>query len=57
MMNGQKVVKVFNHEVKAIEKFNALNDNLCEVSNKANAFSNMLMPINKIILFIIFNFK
>ena len=45
MMNGQKVVKVFNHEQKAIEKFNSLNDNLCEVSNKANAFSNMLMPI------------
>ena len=45
MMNGQKVVKVFNHEQKAIEKFNSLNDNLFEVSNKANAFSNMLMPI------------
>ncbi len=45
MMNGQKVVKVFNHEEKAIEKFNTLNERLFEVSNKANAFSNMLMPI------------
>ncbi len=45
MMNGQKVVKVFNHEEKSIEKFNRLNENLFEVSNKANAFSNMLMPI------------
>ena len=45
MMNGQKVVKVFNHEEKSIEKFNSLNDHLFEVSNKANAFSNMLMPI------------
>ncbi|MBO7214555.1 MAG: ABC transporter ATP-binding protein, partial [Clostridia bacterium] len=45
MMNGQKVVKVFNHEEKAIEKFNELNGELFEVSNKANAFSNMLMPI------------
>lgn len=45
MMHGQKVVKVFCHEEKTMEGFNALNDHLCEVSNKANAFSNMLMPI------------
>ena len=45
MMNGQKVVKVFCHEEKAIEKFDKLNDELCDVSNKANGFSNMLMPI------------
>ncbi len=45
MMHGQKVVKVFNHEDEAISKFNDLNGHLCDVSNKANAFSNMLMPI------------
>ncbi len=45
MMNGQKVVKVFCHEEKAIEKFDALNGELYDVSNKANGFSNMLMPI------------
>ena len=45
IMHGQKVVKVFNHEQKAVEEFNALNSHLCDVSNKANAFSNMLMPI------------
>ncbi len=45
MMNGQKVVKVFNHEEESKRKFKQLNDNLFEVSNKANAFSNMLMPI------------
>ncbi len=45
MMNGQKVVKVFCHEEKALEKFDSLNDELFDVSNKANAFSNMLMPI------------
>lgn len=28
MMNGQKVVKVFNHESKAVEEFNELNDKL-----------------------------
>ena len=45
MMNGQKVVKVFCHEEKALEKFDTLNGELFDVSNKANAFSNMLMPI------------
>jgi len=45
MMHGQKVVKVFCHEEKALEKFDAINDNLRDVSNKANAFANMLMPV------------
>ncbi len=45
MMHGQKVVKVFCHEQEAIKKMDKLNTHLYEVSNKANAFSNMLMPI------------
>ncbi|MGN1093434.1 MAG: ABC transporter ATP-binding protein, partial [Candidatus Neoclostridium sp.] len=45
MMHGQKVVKVFCHEEEAIEKMKVLNDDLCEASDKANSFSNMLMPI------------
>ncbi len=45
MINGQKVVKVFCHEQEAIEKFDQINGNLYNVSNKAHAFSNMLMPI------------
>ena len=45
MINGQKVVKVFCHEDEAKESFDKINGELCEVSNKANAFSNMLMPI------------
>ncbi len=45
IMHGQKVVKVFNHEEESQKKFDELNGHLCEVSNKANAFSNMLMPI------------
>ena len=45
MMHGQKVVKVFCHEQEATKKMQELNTNLYEVSNKANAFSNMLMPI------------
>lgn len=46
MMNGQKVVKVFCHEEKNIEAFNVLNDNLCDSSNNANKFANVLGPIN-----------
>ena len=46
MINGQKVVKVFNHEKKNIEDFKELNDNLFNSSNNANKFANILMPIN-----------
>ena len=46
MMNGQKVVKVFNHEVKAVEEFNELNDKLFDSAYNANKFANILMPIN-----------
>ena len=45
MMNGQKVVKVFNHEDEAIEDFNKLNQQLFEDSRSANKFANILMPI------------
>lgn len=46
MMAGQKVVKVFNHETKAMEEFNVLNDKLCESANNANKFSNVMGPCN-----------
>ena len=45
MMNGQKVVKVFNHESCATEEFNRLNDSLAQESGKANAYANILAPI------------
>ena len=44
-MNGQKVVKVFCHEEKTVADFDKINGELCDVSDKANGFSNMLMPI------------
>ena len=44
-MNGQKVVKVFCHEEKTVADFDKINGELCDVSDKANSFSNMLMPI------------
>ncbi len=46
MMTGQKVVKVFNHETETIERFDELNEALCNSAFKANAFSGSLGPIN-----------
>ena len=45
MMNGQKVVKVFNHEEKSIQDFDRYNDELFRDSNEANRYSNVIMPI------------
>ena len=45
MMNGQKVIKVFNHEEEAIAGFDKVNDAWFEASKKANTFANILMPI------------
>ena len=45
MLTGQKVVKVFNHEKKAIEKFDVLNNELRENANSANGYSNIMMPV------------
>ena len=44
MMNGQKVVKVFNYEEESKEKFDKLNEELCDSSTQANIYANMLMP-------------
>ena len=46
MMNGQKVVKVFNHEDEAIEEFDKLNEALYESGSRANTYANVLMPAN-----------
>lgn len=45
MINGQKVVKVFCYEDDAKERFNRLNEQLCDDATKANRFANILMPI------------
>jgi len=45
MMNGQKVVKVFNHEEESKAKFDVLNDNLYNDAKNANYYGNILMPI------------
>ena len=45
MINGQKVVKVFNYEERAEHKFDELNENLFSQMTNANRFSNILMPV------------
>ena len=44
MMEGQKVVKVFNYEEESKEKFDDLNEQLCDSMTKANMYANILMP-------------
>lgn len=44
MIEGQKVIKVFCHETKIIEDFNIINNELYEISSKANGYANVLMP-------------
>ncbi len=45
MVTGQKVVKVFNHEEKAKEQFDGLNETLRSEATSANTFSNIMGPI------------
>ena len=45
-MTGQKVVKVFCHEEESIKTFDQLNEELYQSAYKANAFANMIGPVN-----------
>lgn len=45
MTEGQKVVKVFNHENKVKGKFNELVEDLYKAAKGANTFASMLRPI------------
>ncbi len=45
MMNGQKVIKVFNHEEQSKAQFNEINAALAEDSYRANAYANTLGPV------------
>ena len=46
MMTGQKVVKVFCHEDKAIEQFEVINEELRSNTYDANRIGNIVMPVN-----------
>ncbi len=45
IIEGQKVVKVFNHEEEVVNHFDRVNEKLRKVSTSANSFANMLGPI------------
>lgn len=45
MIEGQKVVKVFNHENTVKERFEELNEQLRQASTSAHTFAGILMPI------------
>lgn len=45
MFNGQKVIKVFNHELKSEQGFDKKNDELFDDARKANRCANVLMPL------------
>ena len=44
-MNGQRVVKVFNHERKSEEEFDKLNESLFESAANANKYANIMGPV------------
>ena len=44
-MNGQRVIKIFNHERVSEEEFDALNEQLFMAASNANRFANMMGPI------------
>ena len=46
MINGQKVVKVFNHEQECKDRFDELNEELCRNAYNAGKFANAMGPIN-----------
>ncbi len=54
MFQGQKVVKVFNHEEKAMEEFEVYAEDAYHASMMSNSMSGMLMPINGNLAYITF---
>ena len=56
MINGQKVIKVFNHEEDSQAAFDAANNELYEAAYKANYYSNTLMPILNNVNYLIYVF-
>ena len=46
MINGQKVVKVFNREQQSREEFDRRNEELCKNMTEGNRLANILGPVN-----------
>ena len=45
-LTGQKVVKVFSYEDKAVQRFSTINEELRDSSYNANKIANIVMPVN-----------
>ncbi len=56
MINGQKVIKVFNHEDETKQQFDEVNEKLYESAYLANKYSNTLMPILNNVSYIVYVF-
>lgn len=54
MMSGQKVVKVFNYETRAIKDFKERNEELRRASTQASTYGVMLMPIMGNLSFVLY---
>ena len=46
MVSGQKVVKVFCHERRALDQFEQINEQLRQSACSANRIANIVMPVN-----------
>ena len=46
MIHGQKVIKVFCYEERSKERFDKLNNELCEAVYNANKYANNIGPVN-----------
>ncbi|MBR5217725.1 MAG: ABC transporter ATP-binding protein, partial [Oscillospiraceae bacterium] len=44
MIDGQKVIKVFNHEKKTVNEFAKLNEAYCSAATEAQAYAGAMMP-------------
>ncbi len=54
MISGQRVIKVFCREEKSKEAFDVKNSDLCENTCKANAYANILMPVNNCLGYLLY---
>ncbi len=54
MINGEKVIKVFNHEHESEAEFDKVNEEHFQAAYQANKYSNTLMPILNNVNYIIY---
>ena len=54
MINGQRVIKIFCREDKSKEAFDSKNHDLCENTCSANAYANILMPVNNCLGYLLY---